>query len=119
MFGAITGIFGGILGTVTGIFTKKKKQGEFFLEIDGSKDSAAATAPAKTSAPTGKKAKPATVAPAPQAAAPVAVVNQSLNIPAPKVTATIEPLDIPKFGPRRRPGSNMQSFLDMAKTVKS
>ena len=133
IFGAITAF----LGSIFGIFSKKKN-GEFYLEIDSSKDSAAATAPAAaTAAPAtatatpaapatatatpakkAKKTKTAKTAPAPQASNAVAVVNQALNMPAPKVTASIEPLNIPKFGPRRRPGSNMQSFLDMAKTVK-
>ena len=134
IFGAITAF----LGSIFGIFSKKKN-GEFFLEIDSSKDSAAATAPAAKAAPAAATAAPAaatapapapaakpaktakakTAKAAPKAAPAAAAVNQALNMPAPTVTATIEPLDIPKFGPRRRPGSNMQSFLDMAKTVKS
>ena len=139
IFGAIISFFTGLLG----IFTTRKK-GEFFLEIDPSKDGAAApqavvaAAPAETAKPA-KKADKAQKAPkakkatqtktsqkgkaAAQPAAPVpqpvaASVNQALNIPKPKA-ATIEPLDIPKFGAARRPGANMQSFLDMAKTVKS
>ena len=130
----IFGAFTAFLNSLLGIFTKKK-QGEFYLEIDSSKDSAAATAPATetkaaaapaaaTATPAAKPAKKAKkakakAAPTAQPAPAAAVINQALNMPEPKVTATIEPLNIPKFGPRRRPGSNMQSFLDMAKTVKS
>lgn len=148
IFGAILAFLTSAVTSVLGIFSKKKK-GEFFLEIDPSKDGAASAnaavaAPeaASKSAPKAKKAKPKAQAakskakkakppkkvttqatPEPQVAlsevpAAASLINQALNMPKPKV-ATIEPLDIPKFGPRRRPGSNMQSFLDMAKTVKS
>lgn len=150
IFGAIISFFTGLLG----IFSKKKK-GEFYLEIDPSKDGAAAPqevaaessggaavaskpdeapkskktskakkAPKSKKAPKAKKEKASQpAAPLPQAAptpqpSAAALASQALNMPKPKVS-TIEPLDIPKFGPRRRPGSNMQSFLDMAKTVKS
>ena len=41
IFGAIISFFTGLLGGILGIFSKKK--GEFYLEIDPSKDSAAAS----------------------------------------------------------------------------
>ena len=135
-FGALIKAVAAIFGGIFGIF-KQKNNGEFFLEIDPSKDSAAAPEPAPVAvapAPVeavvvprqddlkkGQKAQVSQATPATQAVsqpAAVALANQALNMPQPKVS-TIEPLDIPKFGPARRPGANMKGFLDMAKTVKS
>lgn len=128
-FGAIVSLVAAFFGSILGIFNKKKG-GEFFLEIDSSKEGASKPQPAKAAVaakPAQAKAtvaaEPAQVAPTPISAIAtespqaVAVVNQALNMPAP--TVSIEPLNIPKFGPARRPGSNMKSFLDMAKSVRS
>lgn len=129
-FGALINAITAFFGSIFGIFTKKKN-GEFFLEIDSSKEGASVpeTATAAPVAAKPAKKKKATTAPqsvAASAAQPVAAsapqavaaANQALNMPKPKVS-TIEPLNIPKFGPARRPGANMKSFLDMAKTVRS
>ena len=124
-FGAIVSLVAALFGSILGIFNKKKG-GEFFLEIDSSKEGAskpqfakaavaAKPAQAKAAVAAAQVATPisAIAAESPQA---VAAVNQALNMPAP--TVSIEPLNIPKFGPARRPGSNMKSFLDMAKSVR-
>ena len=103
---------------------KKKSDGAFYLEADDAKgfsDSAPkAATPAK--APAAKEKAPAAKAPAAKASAPAnnnASAN-ALNLPQPTVTtsdAKAEPA-YSQFGPRRTPGANMKSFLDMAKTVK-
>jgi hypothetical protein len=125
----VVSLIAAFLGSILGIFNKKKG-GEFSLKIDSSKEGASKPQPAKAAvgdqpaqAKAAVAAEPAQVFPAPISAIAtespqaVAAVNQALNMPAPVVS--IEPLNIPKFGPARRPGSNMKSFLDMAKSVRS
>jgi hypothetical protein len=127
LFASIFGIFGAILKLPITLITlpikllssgkkttadsapnpKKKKKEAFFLEATDAKGVPAPVPTAKT--------KPA---PAPAAAA--------LNLPQPTVTVSNAPApastaanNYTKFGPRRRPGANMKSYLDMAKTIKS
>lgn len=91
---------------------KKKSNGAFYLEMEDAKGFVETAPKAEAS----KKAK------ALESAIPVAASNGSaLNLPQPTVTTTASAseADYSQFGPRRGPGANMKSFLDMAKTVKS
>jgi hypothetical protein len=86
-----------------------KKSEAFFLEEADAKGVPAAT-PKKAKA--SKKEK--------VAAAPVAVATAStLNLPQPNVTTTVAENNYVQFTTRRRPGANMKSYLDMAKTIKN
>lgn len=133
LLGKLIGSIFGLLGGIFSIFSKgkgktdgakaskvkgqKKKKG-YYLAVDDGKEG---SAPAKSVIPDAQgaaaSAQPAETSGQSSTAAPISV-NEALNLPEPEV-ATIEPLDIPKFGPARRPGSNMKAFLDMAKTVKT
>ncbi|HLO86202.1 MAG TPA: hypothetical protein VK203_14495 [Nostocaceae cyanobacterium] len=124
MFGFIKKLIAGIIGFITGLLPGKgKKSGGYYLEL---KEEEPTTKPAPT-ASNGAK-------PAPVAAAPVAA--KSKPAPEPKKAAKAEPKPAPKPVPaetsfaskylipsaasngRRRPGANMNGFLDMAKEVK-
>ncbi|MEM9136224.1 MAG: hypothetical protein AAGB01_02575 [Cyanobacteria bacterium P01_F01_bin.42] len=127
-FGAIVSFITGLVGTVLGIFGKKDKKDESSSGAKQSENDAASIEVA-TAGADGAGAE-AAAEEATLAQGPVDVetlIQQALNKPKPEpeaaepepvAVATIEPLNIPKFGPPRRPGSNMQSFLDMAKTYK-
>jgi hypothetical protein len=85
-----------------------KKSEAFFLEEADAKGVPAATPKAKAS----KKGK--------VAAAPVAATTaNALNLPQPNVTTTVAENNYVQFTTRRRPGANMKSYLDMAKTIKN
>lgn len=97
---------------------KKKSGGAFYLEADDAKGFTEAAPKAdpvkadvtKTAAPTAPSVTKAASAPATTASA--------LNLPQPKVTQSAPEIAYSQFGPRRAPGANMKSFLDMAKTVR-
>jgi hypothetical protein len=115
----IKNLFGGIgklLAAIFGIFgslgkSKKGAKAEQAIFLDG--------ADAKGFASESKAAtKPAPKATAPKAAASTA--NAALNLPQPTVTTSSTEPSSPaysQFGPRRRPGANMKSFMDMAKNA--
>jgi hypothetical protein len=125
IFASIFGIFGAILKLPLNLLSskkdanaesapaKQKKNKAFYLEATD-----AGGVPAPTVAPkSSKKAKNA--APVAAAAAVATTTVTALNLPQPTVTVTPTPASNYKtFGPRRRPGANMKSYLDMAKTVK-
>ncbi len=127
-------LMGGIFGFIGGVFGGKKSSNGFFMELD---ESAAAPAPAsvaKAAVAQQPKAK-ATVAQQPKAKAAVAQQPKAAAIsvePATPVVAppAVNPLNLPQptvsFAeanqlplptPRRRPGANMSSYLNMAKSV--
>jgi cbb3-type cytochrome oxidase subunit 3 len=93
-----------------------KKNEAFFLEESEAKE---VSAPAPKKAKTSKKAKAAKNEKA--AAAPaVAATANALNLPQPTVTNNaIAENSYVQFTTRRRPGANMKSYLDMAKTIKN
>jgi hypothetical protein len=96
---------------------QKKSGGAFYLEADDAKGFAE---PAKTQT-TEKVSTAPKAAPAASTAASTRAQStaDALNLPQPKVTASASPEPAySQFGPRRAPGANMKSFLDMAKTVK-
>jgi hypothetical protein len=130
MIGSITKIFGSIFGIFITILKlpltlillpvkllsskkgtdsaapKTKKSSAFFLEETDAKSVAspaakpkAQTVPAATTAPT---------------------TAAALNLAQPTVTfASTAANNYKQFGSRRRPGANMKSYLDMAKTIKN
>lgn len=83
---------------------KQKKDKAFFLEATDAKG-----VPTPAATPKQEK-KAATVA--------TATPDSALNLPQPTVTVSTPASNYKAFGPRRRPGANMKSYLDMAKTVK-
>lgn len=120
-----------------------KKSSGYFMELDEVKSNG--QSPAKTAAPTPAKteaapakakaastpaqpAKAEAVKAAPAKAEPVKAVAQSTNgskpaiaaAPAPNATAAFAstPTVPNTFGARRRPGANMDYFLDMARQTK-
>ncbi|TAE61664.1 MAG: hypothetical protein EAZ76_10985 [Nostocales cyanobacterium] len=125
MFGFIKKLIGGIFGFLGGLFGKKN---EFYLEL---KEEAGETAAAPAPAP---KAEPATVTTAEpvkaEKAQPAKVEKAKPAKPEPVKAAKAEPAPAaettfaPKYllstgsSSRRRPGANMNSFLDMARQVK-
>lgn len=129
MFGFIKNLIAGIFGFIGGLFGKKD---EYYLEL---KEEAGDTAPAAAKpapAPTTKpepatvtKAEPAKVTKTePAKASKPEPVKVSKSEPAKAPAAPTETTFAPKYliptssGGRRRPGANMNSFLDMARQVK-
>ncbi len=119
IFASIFGIFGAILKLPLNLLSskkdanaesapaKQKKNKAFYLEATDTGGVPAPTVAPKSS----KKAK--------NAAAVATTTVTALNLPQPTVTVTPTLASNYKtFGPRRRPGANMKSYLDMAKTVK-
>jgi hypothetical protein len=127
IFASIFGIFGAILKLPFGLLSskkdataesasakKQKKNKAFYLEATDAKG-VPTPAAAPQNAPKTKTKKET-------AAAPVAATAAALNLPQPTVTVTetaTPASNYKTFGPRRRPGANMKSYLDMAKTIKS
>lgn len=142
-FGGILGFFGGIFS-----FGKSKKQDKsnalktrkgdgYFLELDesqapktdnGSKPAAAKavkaeSAPAPKPEPAKTPAAVATAAPAKvesaKAAAPAATANGKSELQPEPTFAPKYLVSVSNTNGRRRPGANMNSFLDMARQVKT
>lgn len=132
MFGFIKNLIGGILGFITGLF--RKKDNSYYLEL---KEEATETKPAPvkpvaatvtTSAPAATE-KPAKAKPA-KAKSAKATKTEPAKTPAPKAepakpAVPTETTFAPKYlvptasNVRRRPGANMNVFLDMASQVKT
>lgn len=117
MFGFIKNLIGGILGFIGGLFGKKD---EYYLElkeeVGETTPAAAPVAPAAAAkvepaqAPT-PKAEPAQ-APTPKAEPAKPAVATETNFATKYLMGQ-------SFGGRRRPGANMNIFLDMACQVKT
>ncbi|MCT7967577.1 hypothetical protein NG799_14650 [Laspinema sp. D1] len=132
MFGFIKKLFGGIFSFLGGLFGSKKAG--YYLELEESKGSTPATKPeavqvkkleplptekpepakVSKSKTTQKKAEPKPAAPAPAPAVAIASSEPAKPAPAPKREAT--PVMVT---PRRRPGANMTSYLDMARNMQT
>lgn len=130
MFGFIKKLFGGIFSFLGGLFGSKKSG--YYMELEESKGSAPAAKPpaaqvqklesvptqkpepakVSKSQATKKKAEPKAPAPAPAIAA--SEPAKPAPAPAPKREAT--PVMVT---PRRRPGANMTSYLDMARNMQT
>lgn len=139
----ISGLFAGKKADAeqSGAGKAVKKSSGYFLELDDAKSNG--QLPAKTAAPTPAKteaapakaestpapaqpaAKAEAVKAAPAKAEPVKAVSQSTNGSKPAIAAAPTPTataafastaTVPNtFGDRRRPGANMDYFLDMAR----
>jgi hypothetical protein len=96
--------------------SKKEASEAFFMEESEAKS---VTAPAAKKEKTSKKSKASkkeTVTATPA----VAATANALNLPQPTVTNNgAAENSYVQFTTRRRPGANMKSYLDMAKTIKN
>ncbi|NET73387.1 MAG: hypothetical protein F6K62_21360 [Sphaerospermopsis sp. SIO1G2] len=126
MFGFIKKLIGGIFGFLGGLFGKKD---EYFLEL---KDEVEETTPAEPAPATKVEPAKPVAATKVETAEPVAATKVE---PAKATKAKVaeptpaEPTKETTFAPkylipqatnvRRRPGANMNSFLDMASQVKA
>ncbi len=99
--GFIKNLIAAIVGFITDLFGNKGNT--YYLEL---KDEANVT-----------QVAPAAVAPA--AVAPIAAKAEPVKISVPTETNFATKYLVPKNTPRRRPGVNMNSFLDMARQVKT
>ncbi len=109
--GFIKNLIAGIVGFITGLFGKKGNG--YYLELKEEANT--------TPAPAAAAAAPAAAAPAP---APVAAKVTKAEPVKVKVSVATETnfatkYLIPTNNPRRRPGVNMNAFLDMARQVKT
>jgi hypothetical protein len=143
-FGGLFSFLGGLLGgskqlqessagaSENGAKVRKSRNSGYFLELDDARSvsssapakqpAAIVEAPAKVEKP---KAAPATAAPAssatPAKVEPPKPVANPLNLPQPTVT-TFAPdylSTTASTNGRRRPGANMNYFLDLARQVKT
>jgi len=106
--GFIKNLIAGIFGFITGLFGNKGNS--YYMELKEEANVTQVVAPIAPVAST-----PAAVAPA----APVAAKAEPVKISVPTETNFATKYLIPKNTPRRRPGVNMNSFLDMARQVKT
>jgi hypothetical protein len=127
MFGFIKNLIGGIFGFITGFL--KKKDNSYYLEL---KEEATKTKPteakpvaiAVTAEPTPApaataKAKPAKASKKEAAIAPAAKAEPA-KAPVPTETTFAPKYLVPSSSNgRRRPGANMNAYLDMARQVKT
>ncbi|AFY48860.1 hypothetical protein Nos7524_3056 [Nostoc sp. PCC 7524] len=139
MFGFLKNLFAGIVSFITGLLPGKKNGG-YYLQIDDETVTEPKPAAPKTETTNGTKAtlaaEPATPAPTPKQPAKVEAATNGKAAPteptpAPvastKTTAPTETTFAPKYlapsgagsNGRRRPGANMNNFLDMASQVKT
>jgi hypothetical protein len=116
--GFIKNLIAGIFSFITGLFSNKGNS--YYMELKEEANVTQVAAPVASVAST--PAAVASVAPTPAAAtpiAPVAAKAEPVKISAPTETNFATKYLIPKNTPRRRPGVNMNSFLDMARQVKT
>ena len=113
--GFIKNIIAGIVSFITGLFSKKGDS--YYLELKEEANVTPAPAPASASAT-------ATATVVPKAAPGAAKVTKAepvkpVKIAVPTETNFATKYLIPTNNPRRRPGVNMSTFLDMARQVKT
>ncbi|HLP87214.1 MAG TPA: hypothetical protein VK184_01235 [Nostocaceae cyanobacterium] len=115
MFGLIKKLISGIIGFITGLLPGKKGGG-YYLEL---KDEEPTPTTVKKAEPATKPAPTPTTTPAP--AAKKAAKPEPAPAPAPTEKAFATKYLIPSAttSGRRRPGANMNNFLDMAKNIKT
>ncbi|MTJ54398.1 hypothetical protein FJR38_17915 [Anabaena sp. UHCC 0253] len=115
--GFIKNLIAGIVGFITGLFSKKDNS--YYLELK--EEANVAQAPVPAAAPAEKSAP--TAAPVEVKAAPAAAKvtkAEPVKVSVPKETNFATKYLIPtNNNVRRRPGVNMNSFLDMARQVKT
>ncbi|MGM3306873.1 hypothetical protein ACSQ6I_13045 [Anabaena sp. WFMT] len=121
MFGFIKNLIAGIVGFITGLFAKKDNGYYLQLKEEATEAKPVATkAKAEPAKAPAAKAKPvATKATAEPAKAPAAKAEPA------KAAVPTETTFAPKYlvpsssNGRRRPGANMNTYLDMARQVKT
>lgn len=116
--GFIKNLIAGIFGFITGLFSNKGNS--YYMELKEEANVTQVVAPIAPVASTPAAVAP--VAPTPAAvapAAPVAAKAEPVKISVPTETNFATKYLIPQNTPRRRPGVNMNSFLDMARQVKT
>lgn len=111
--GFIKNLIAGIVGFITGLFGNKGNSYYLELKEEAEANVTQVAAPVAAVAPT--PAAPAAVAPV----AAKATKAEPVKISVPTETNFATKYLIPKNTPRRRPGVNMNSFLDMASQVKT
>jgi outer membrane biosynthesis protein TonB len=119
MFGFIKKLLGGIFGFLGGLFGLNKKS-DYYLDLGETDSSSPAPAKAEPAKAEKAKAEPAKAEKAKPAPAPAPKPQPAKAPAAPKS----EPQPVGGFAteylvptastPRRRPGANMSSFLEMA-----
>jgi len=113
--GFIKNLIAGIVGFITGLFGNKGNSYYLELKEEAEANVTQVAAPVAAVAPT-----PAAPAPAPAAAvAAKATKAEPVKISVPTETNFATKYLIPKNTPRRRPGVNMNSFLEMASQMKT
>ena len=116
MFRFIENLIGGILGFITGLFGNKDG---YYLEL---KEEVAETKPvaAKPAVAPAAKAEPAKVAKASVKAQPAKAIKAEPAKPVVPTETTFAPkyLIPSSSNDRRRPGANMNTYMDMARQVK-
>jgi hypothetical protein len=111
--GFIKNLIAGIVGFITGLFSKKDNS--YYLELKEEANVAQAPVPSEKSA---QAAAPVEVKAAPTAAK--VTKAEPVKVLVPKETNFATKYLIPaNNNVRRRPGVNMNSFLDMARQVKT
>ena len=117
--GFIKNLIAGIVGFITGLFGNKGNSYYLELKEEAEANVTQVAAPVAAVAPTPAAPAPA---PAPAAVAPVAAKAtkaEPVKISVPTETNFATKHLIPKNTPRRRPGVNMNSFLEMASQMKT
>ncbi|MDB9537614.1 hypothetical protein PN451_17560 [Dolichospermum planctonicum CS-1226] len=112
--GFIKNLIAGIVGFITGLFGNKGNSYYLELKEETEANVTQVAAPVAAVAPT-----PAAAAPAPAAVAAKATKAEPVKISVPTETNFATKYLIPKNTPRRRPGVNMNSFLEMASQMKT
>jgi hypothetical protein len=120
MFGFIKNLIAGIIGFITGLFSGKKGGG-YYLELK--EEAADSAASVKKEVIATKPAAPAPAPVAPTPAQPKPSKPEPLKAPAAATeTNFATKYLVPSAGTsngRRLPGPNMNSYLDMARQVKT
>ena len=113
--GFIKNLIAGIVGFITGLFGNKGNSYYLELKEEAEANVTQVAAPVAAVAPTPAAAAPAAVAPV----AAKATKAEPVKISVPTETNFATKYLIPKNTPRRRPGVNMNSFLEMASQMKT
>jgi hypothetical protein len=112
--------------TIAETETTSAKTSAFFLEeAEATGVTPQPTAKKESKKNKSKKSAKSKAADKSKATEPVAAAASTLNLPQPTVTTVIAEVtptpanNYKQFASRRRPGANMKSYLDMAKTIKN
>jgi hypothetical protein len=128
----IKNLFSGIFSFIGGLLSSKKSNGGYYLELSEAEAGKSIPAKAESTAVAAKSAKAESTAVAAKPASPEPAVDVAATNGA-KPTAPVTPASSSQpaanstndyltplsMGSRRRPGANMNSFLEMARGMKS